>query len=37
MGQAVNCRLMTFRLLTLREVEYHPLQPAHIEIVDELN
>jgi len=37
MGQAVDCRLMTLRLLTLREVEYHPLKPAHIEIVDELN
>jgi hypothetical protein len=37
MGQAVDCRFMTFCKLTLREVEYHPLQPAHIEIVDELN
>jgi hypothetical protein len=37
MSQAVDCRFMTFSTLTLREVEYHPLQPSHIEIVDELN
>jgi hypothetical protein len=28
---------MTLRALTLGEVEYHPLQAAHVEIVDKLN
>jgi hypothetical protein len=37
MSQTIDCRLMTFGELTLREVENKPFQAAHIEIIDELN
>jgi len=36
MGEAVDQRLMTVSELTLSEIEYEPLEAAHVEIIDEL-
>jgi hypothetical protein len=37
MGEAVDCRFMTFGQLALGEVNCEPFQATHIEIVDKLN